>query len=240
MPKRETDNTRLGHCIVCLFLLDIVLSVFSSWSLYCPSFPLGHCIVCLFLLVIVLSVFSKTNNTMAKRKRHTIQCPRGKDRQCNDQEEKTDNKMVFLFLFVIVLSVFYFWSLYCLSFPLGHCIVCLFLMVIVLFVFYFWSLYCLFFTQYNVQEEKTHNTMTKRKRQTIQCPRGKDRQCKDQEEKNCIVCLFRFVIVLSVSLLGIVLYVFCSWAFYCLSFPLGHQEEKTDNTMSKRKRHTIQ
>jgi hypothetical protein len=45
------------HCIVCLFLLVIVLSVFYSWSLYCLSFTLGYCIVCLLLLVIVLSIF---------------------------------------------------------------------------------------------------------------------------------------------------------------------------------------
>jgi uncharacterized RDD family membrane protein YckC len=45
------------HCIFCLFLLAIVLSVFFFWSLYCLSFSFGHCIVCLFLLVIVLSVF---------------------------------------------------------------------------------------------------------------------------------------------------------------------------------------
>jgi hypothetical protein len=57
-----------GHCIVCpfvLFILVIVLSVLLSylfWSLYCLSFcPIyfGHCIVCpfvLFHLVIVLSV----------------------------------------------------------------------------------------------------------------------------------------------------------------------------------------
>ena len=30
---------------------------------------------------------------MTKRKRQTIQLPKGKDRQCNDQEEKTDNTM---------------------------------------------------------------------------------------------------------------------------------------------------
>ena len=30
---------------------------------------------------------------MTKRKRQTIQCPRGKDKQYNDQEEKTDNTM---------------------------------------------------------------------------------------------------------------------------------------------------
>jgi hypothetical protein len=83
----------LGHCIVCLFLLVIVLSVFSSWSLHCLSFPLGHCIVCLFLLVIVLFILSERDNAMTKRKRQTIQRPREKDRQYNDQEEKTDNTM---------------------------------------------------------------------------------------------------------------------------------------------------
>jgi membrane protein implicated in regulation of membrane protease activity len=81
----------LGLCIFCLFLLVIVLSVFSSWSLYCLSFPLGHCIVCFLLLVIVLSVFSSWS--LSKRKRQTKQRPRGKDRQYNDQEEKTDNTM---------------------------------------------------------------------------------------------------------------------------------------------------
>jgi hypothetical protein len=35
----------------------------------------------------------KTDNTMTKRNRQTIQCPRGKDRKYNDQEEKTDNTM---------------------------------------------------------------------------------------------------------------------------------------------------
>ena len=35
--------------------------------------------------------------------------------------------------------------------------------------------------QYNAQEEKKDNTMTKRKRQTIQCPREK--KYNDQEEK---------------------------------------------------------
>jgi predicted alpha/beta hydrolase len=46
-----------GHCIVCLFPLAIVLSVFFLWPLYCLSFSFGHCIVCLFPLVIVLSGF---------------------------------------------------------------------------------------------------------------------------------------------------------------------------------------
>ena len=35
--------------------------------------------------------------------------------------------------------------------------------------------------QYNDQEEKTDNTMPKRKRQTIQRPRGEDRQYNDQK-----------------------------------------------------------
>jgi hypothetical protein len=72
--KKTTDNTmtkrkiqtiqrpkekdrKFGHCIVCLFLLAIVLSVFFFWSLYCLYFSFGHCIVCRFLLAIVLSVF---------------------------------------------------------------------------------------------------------------------------------------------------------------------------------------
>jgi hypothetical protein len=44
------------------------------------------------------------------------------------------------------LSVFFFWSLYCLSFSFGHCIVCLFLLIIVLSVFFFLSLFCLSFS----------------------------------------------------------------------------------------------
>jgi hypothetical protein len=58
--------------------------------------------------------------------------------------------------------------------------------------------------------------MTKRKRQTMECPRGTDRQYKDQEEKTDNTC------------------------------PRGKdrqyndQEEKTDNTMTKWKRQTIQ
>jgi hypothetical protein len=34
------------HCIVCLFLLFIVLSVFFFCLLCCPSFSFGHCAVC--------------------------------------------------------------------------------------------------------------------------------------------------------------------------------------------------
>jgi lipopolysaccharide export LptBFGC system permease protein LptF len=126
----------------------------------------------------------KTDNTMTKSKRQIIQWRRGKDRQYNDQVEKTDNVfsswslyclsvplgycivlsfplghyIVCLLLLVIVLSVFSFWSLYCLSFTFGHGIVCLFLLVIVLFIFTSWSLW-----------------MTKRKRQTIQWPKVKDK-----------------------------------------------------------------
>ena len=35
----------------------------------------------------------KTDNTMAKRKRQTIQWPKEKDRQYNGQKQKTDNTM---------------------------------------------------------------------------------------------------------------------------------------------------
>ena len=60
-----------------------------------------------------------------------------------------------LFPLVIVLSVFFLWSLCCLSFSFGHCVVCLFPLVIVLSVllplvivlsvFFLWSLCCLSF-----------------------------------------------------------------------------------------------
>ena len=36
----------------------------------------------------------KTDNTIAKRKRQTIQWPKEKDRQYNGQKKKTDNIMV--------------------------------------------------------------------------------------------------------------------------------------------------
>jgi Ca2+/Na+ antiporter len=194
MPKRKRQT------------IQFVLCVFFSWSLYFLSFPLGHCTVCLFLLVIVLSVFScwslycllndqeeKTDNTMTKRKRQTMQWPRGKDRQYNEQEEKTDNTMTKRKRQTIQ------WSKVkdrqyndqevktdntkTLSFPFGHCIVCLFLLVFVLSVVSSWSLYCLVFSSWSLYclsfplghcivcffllEEKTDNAMTKRKRQTI-------------------------------------------------------------------------
>ena len=46
----------VDHCVVCLFLLAIVLSVFFCWPLCCLSFSVDHCVVCLFLLTFVLSV----------------------------------------------------------------------------------------------------------------------------------------------------------------------------------------
>jgi hypothetical protein len=63
---------------------------------------------------------------MAKSKGQTTQWPKVKDR--------------------LVLSVLYFWSLCCLSFTFGHCVVCPLLLAIVLSVLYFWPLCCLFFT----------------------------------------------------------------------------------------------
>jgi hypothetical protein len=58
-----------GHCLVCLFLLAIVLSVFIFWPLSCLSLSFGHCLVCLYLLAIVLSDGQKikTDKTMTKR-----------------------------------------------------------------------------------------------------------------------------------------------------------------------------
>jgi hypothetical protein len=71
---------------------------------------------------------------MIKSKGHTIQWPKVKDTQYNG------------LLLAIVLCVLYFWPLYCVSFPFGHCIVCPLLLAIVLCVLYFWPLYCVFFT----------------------------------------------------------------------------------------------
>jgi hypothetical protein len=45
-----------GHCVVCLLLLAIVLSVLYFLPLCCLSFTFGHCVVCPLLLAIVLSV----------------------------------------------------------------------------------------------------------------------------------------------------------------------------------------
>jgi hypothetical protein len=61
--------------------------------------------------------------------------------------------------------------LYCLSF----------LLTIVLFVFVFWPLYCL--SLFNGQKTKTNNTMVKRQRQTIQWSKDKDKQYNDQKTK---------------------------------------------------------
>jgi protein-S-isoprenylcysteine O-methyltransferase Ste14 len=78
---RQDNGQKIKHCLVCLFLLAIVLSVFIFWPLSCLFLSFGHCLVCLYLLAIVLSVFIfwpdkdrqdsgqkiKTDNTMAKR-----------------------------------------------------------------------------------------------------------------------------------------------------------------------------
>jgi hypothetical protein len=63
---------------------------------------------------------------MTKRKGQTTQRPREKDKQH----------------LVIVLLVLFSWSLCCVSFSLGHCVVCPFLLVIVLLVLFSWSLCC--------------------------------------------------------------------------------------------------
>jgi hypothetical protein len=63
----------LDHCIVCPFVLTIVLYVLLSWPLYCMSFCLDHCIVCHFVLTIALYIQyngqdKRTYNTMVKTK----------------------------------------------------------------------------------------------------------------------------------------------------------------------------
>jgi outer membrane cobalamin receptor len=63
---------------------------------------------------------------MVKRKRQTIQWPKEKDRQYNDQKKKTDNTMIKRKRQTIQ------WSK-----EKDLCIVCLFLLVIVLSVFFF-------------------------------------------------------------------------------------------------------
>jgi Sec-independent protein secretion pathway component TatC len=82
-----------GHCIVCLLLLIIVLCVLYFWSLYCVSFTFGHCIVCPLLLTIVLYVFYfwslycvSFTFDHCKSKGHTIQWPKVKDTQYNEQK----------------------------------------------------------------------------------------------------------------------------------------------------------
>jgi ABC-type nickel/cobalt efflux system permease component RcnA len=69
--------------------LAIVLSVFFFWSLYCQQRPKK-----------IDRQYNdqkkkdeKTDNTMDKRKRHTIQWSKEKDRQYNSQKKTTDNTM---------------------------------------------------------------------------------------------------------------------------------------------------
>jgi hypothetical protein len=47
---------------------------------------------------------------------------------------------------LFVFLYFFLWSLCCLSFSFGHCVVCLFPLVIVLSVFFLWSLCCMSFS----------------------------------------------------------------------------------------------
>ena len=84
-----------GHCVVCLFHLAIVLSLFFIWPLCCLSFSFGHCVVSLFHLAIVLSLFFIW----------PLCCLSFSFGHC----------VVCLFHLVIVLSVFFIWPLCCLS-----------------------------------------------------------------------------------------------------------------------------
>jgi hypothetical protein len=121
----------------------------------------------------------RTNNTMNKRKTQTIQWTKEEDRQYNEQKKK------------VVLSVFFFCSLYCLCFSFVHCIVCpssfvhcivcLFLLFIVLFVL----LLTIQWTKgQTIQWTKEGQTIqwTKEEGQTIQWTKEEDRQYNEQKK----------------------------------------------------------
>jgi uncharacterized membrane protein len=78
---------------------------------------------------------TKNNNTANKRKRTTIQQPKDKEQQYSDQKTKNNN------IKTKVLLLFVFLSLYCCSLSFGRCFVVLFLLVAVLLFFVFWLLY---------------------------------------------------------------------------------------------------
>jgi hypothetical protein len=192
----------VDHCIVCPFVLTIVLYVLLSWPLYCMSFCLDHCIVCPFFLIIVLYVLLSWYNAMVRTKGHTIQWSRQRDIQYNDHNKRTYNTMVKTkghtiqwsrkkdILLTIVLYVLLSWSLYYMSFCLDHCIVCPFVLIIVLYVLLSWPLYCITIQwsqqkdiQYNGQDKRTYNTMVKIKGHTIQWSRQKDIQYNGQDKR---------------------------------------------------------
>jgi hypothetical protein len=114
---------------------------------------------------------------------HLSSCNLKKDRQYNGQTIKIDKTIdscsktfsflcsilptiicfFVLFRLAIVLSIFFVWPLYCLSFSFGHCIVYLFRLAIVLSIFFVqWPNEK--DRQYNGQTKKIDNTMAKRKR----------------------------------------------------------------------------
>jgi hypothetical protein len=83
---------------------------------------------------------------LTKEKGQTIQWPKKKGHDTKGVIRHNIFKCWLLTkMVVIVLSVLFLWSLYCLSFFFGHCIVCPFSLVIVLSVLFVWSLYCLSF-----------------------------------------------------------------------------------------------
>jgi nitrogen fixation-related uncharacterized protein len=146
----------------------------QSWSFYCLFFSVVHSIVCSPLLVILFSVllcwsfycmFSSvdlyivwTDNKMTNRGEQTIEWPTEENRQYNDQQRTTDNRMtktgeqitsvvhtiiyspllviIFLYspLLVIILSVPLCWSLYCLFSSVGHYFFCSPLLIIIFYV----------------------------------------------------------------------------------------------------------
>jgi ACR3 family arsenite efflux pump ArsB len=128
-------TNRGEHTIECVLL---------CWSIYFLFSSAGHSIFCYPLLIILLSVllcwsfyflFSSVDNIMTNRGEQKIEWPTEENRQYNDQQRRTDNRMT---------NVLLCWSLYCLFSSVGHYIVCSPLLVILFSVLLCWSLYCLF------------------------------------------------------------------------------------------------
>jgi flagellar basal body-associated protein FliL len=145
--KKKTDNTMnilllfivffvlllLFIVLFVLLLLFIVLSIFFFCSLYCLSSSFVHCIQYNEQKKKRDNTMNKrrrtnnamnkrrrTNNTMNKWKRQTIQWTKeeGQTIYWTKEEDRQWTKVF------IVLSVFFFCSLYCLSSSFVHCIVC--------------------------------------------------------------------------------------------------------------------
>jgi predicted PurR-regulated permease PerM len=248
------------HCMVCLVVLSIVWSVL----LLCPLYGLSCCFVQQDRQYNGQN--NKTDNAMDKTTRQRIQWTKQQDRQYNGQNNKTDNTMdkttrhiVCLVVLSIVLSVLLFCPLHCLSCCFVHCIVCLVVLSIVLSVLLFCPLYSLQSNKtdhtmdkttrqtiqwtkqqdrpYNGQNNKTDNTMDKTTRQTIQWTKQQDKHGLSSCFVHCIVCFVVLSIVWSVLLFCPLYGLFCCFVHCIICLVVL---SKTDNTMDKTTRQTIQ